>query len=243
MATTQTPRLNLQKQDEKDEDWHTDLDAGFDNADLRLLKISSANSNYADPNTPGVAGDYVGQMYLDETADPPRWWNCTTLGGAGVAVWELIGTTGIYTSVAKEGNQNLETILADYQTRISTLEDTILPGFNGERFQSGELALAADSINTTPHGLTGLPILYSVILRCKVTDEGYAADDEVDVRAVYYNDSGIGTDYSGLVVGFDSSDFFWIVADDGIAIPRKTTSHSVRYLSLSSWKLVVNAWY
>ena len=126
MGITQTPRLQLQKQAAGDPSWHTALDAGFDNADARLLKISSDNGDAPDPNVGPIAGDYVGQKYIDETVNPPRIWICTTDSTPGPTVWRLQNTTGVVaTAPGHGGNTVLEDILADFQSRINTLETAI----------------------------------------------------------------------------------------------------------------------
>lgn len=129
MAVTQTPRLQLQKQDAGNPDWHTALNAGMDNADARLLKVSSDNGDAPDPNVGPIAGDFVGQKYIDETPSPdePRIWICTTDSTPGPSEWELLSASGIEAPGAGHGgNTNLQTILGDYQARILALE-TALP--------------------------------------------------------------------------------------------------------------------
>jgi len=123
VATTKTARLNLAKQDAGDTDWNTDLDQGFDDADDRLLKVSSDNGDASDPNVGPIVGDYVGQKYIDETSNPPRVWYCTTDSDPGPSVWRLANATGIAsTAPGYGGNVNLEAILADYQSRLAALE-------------------------------------------------------------------------------------------------------------------------
>jgi len=139
MAITQTPRLNLGKQDEADLDWEVGLNTGFDDADARLLKISSDNSDNPDPNaeTPTVVdGDYIGQRYIDETpAGEKRVWICTTPGTPPTGVWELLATEGVIASTPINSNTVLQTILEDLDTR-ATATDTVvtsaLDNFNRE---------------------------------------------------------------------------------------------------------------
>lgn len=77
MAVTQTPRLKLQKQDSGDASWHSPLNAGMDNADLRLLTDAAGSPV-------GVAeGFYVGHLYYQTDISPPRVWICTVVGAPG----------------------------------------------------------------------------------------------------------------------------------------------------------------
>ena len=63
MATTKTTRLQLAKQGLSDTGWHTDLNAGFDDADDRLLQEGAG--------TPvgSITPDFESQYYRDQTAD------------------------------------------------------------------------------------------------------------------------------------------------------------------------------
>ena len=126
MAVTLTPRLQLAKQDDGDADWGAEANTGYDNADERLLQVSSDNADQADPNgPPNIAGAYIGQRYIDETVNPPRVFICTT-PGVGVSVWRLISTDGVIAPVAVGGNTNLDDILNDFQTRILAAEAALL---------------------------------------------------------------------------------------------------------------------
>jgi hypothetical protein len=118
-----TTRLQLYKHDQGDLDWHTLLNTGFDNAEARFMLYGTT---HADPNSGNVDGNFVGQVYIyfHAASDLHRIWICKTTG-AGTSVWKLIDTRCIETDTAKESNTNLETILADYQTRISAIEDAI----------------------------------------------------------------------------------------------------------------------
>ena len=127
MAITQTDRLHLQKQTAGDPDWHTALDAGFDNADARLLQISSDNGDAPNPNTGGAApvvGHFVGQLYIDETVDPPRVWICTTAADPA-SVWDLISAGGIELSSVISGETIVQDCLDALQTRIVAMEDAL----------------------------------------------------------------------------------------------------------------------
>jgi len=129
VGITQTPRLHLQKQTAGDPDWHTALDAGFDNADARLLQISSDHGGAPNPNTGGAApgvGHFVGQIYIDETVDPPRVWSCTVAADPA-SVWDLLSSDGIELSSAVSTETILQDCLEALQTRIVTLEDVIPP--------------------------------------------------------------------------------------------------------------------
>ena len=120
MATF-TNRLKLAKQTFRDLLWHTALDQGFDDADARLLKISSDFGDEPDPNAGVVVdGDFVGQIYQDETVTPPRRWICTTAGTPPAGVWELLNTNSVEASAPINGNTVLETILQDFESRINT---------------------------------------------------------------------------------------------------------------------------
>jgi len=79
MALTLTSRLRLAKQDKGDNNWHTSLNDGFDDADARLFKTDTA----ADPNSAEEA-HYVGQRYWDQTNG--LWWTATAVGNPGTWV-------------------------------------------------------------------------------------------------------------------------------------------------------------
>ena len=73
MAVTKTAKLNLAKQANRDANWHTGLDQGFDDADARFQKTGAG-----DPEAGAVTADFIGQPYYDTTAD--KWWTANATG-------------------------------------------------------------------------------------------------------------------------------------------------------------------
>ena len=127
MAVSYTARLRLAKYVAGDPDWDVGLNAGMDNADARLLQISSDHGDGPDPNTGGAApvvGHFVGQLYIDETVDPPRVWLCTTAADPA-SVWDLISSDSIELSSAVSTETILQDCLEALQTRIVTMEDAL----------------------------------------------------------------------------------------------------------------------
>lgn len=121
MALTVTDRLNLPKQDLGDLSWHTEQNDGMDDADARLLKLSSIEG-VTDPNIGPIAGDYAGQRFIDEGANPPRVWICTTDSTPGPSVWRLISTRSIESPTPIGGITSLDLILLDDEARLVALE-------------------------------------------------------------------------------------------------------------------------
>lgn len=95
-----------------------------------------------------------------------------------------------------------------------------------DSFESSELSvLDVSGSDEVSHGLGSVPKIFQVVLRCKTTDRGYAAGDEVIVtdHSVYSNST---------VIGFTQNPNFSITNKDG------STSG---YITTANWKLVLRA--
>jgi hypothetical protein len=86
MATTLTTRLNFKKQEQGDLNWHTDLNAGLDDADSRLFQAGAT--------TPvgNVTPHFAGQYY-HETANDVMWFAYDTTDTDWKRVNEVIVDT------------------------------------------------------------------------------------------------------------------------------------------------------
>lgn len=119
MATTPTTKLALNKQDAGDANWEVALNAGFDNADSRFLRVEAIDN----PNGGTTDGDYVGQCLWATNKDEE--WRCTATG-VGTSTWVRVSNDMVS--------------LGDYVTLASTATE-IRDGF--------EAAFAdADAVNS-----------------------------------------------------------------------------------------------
>lgn len=91
MAVTPTTRLQLNKQDSGDANWHTALNSGFDNAEARFMRFGTADPNSAEQC------HYVGQIYARTGVTPTEIWVGTVVGTPGT--WVQVSTTAALLNV------------------------------------------------------------------------------------------------------------------------------------------------
>jgi hypothetical protein len=96
-----------------------------------------------------------------------------------------------------------------------------------ESFESAEIAIpSSDGFVTATHGLGSIPKLYSVCLRCKTAEHGYAIGDEVNLSSV--NAYRTSTEVSFL-------------ATASVTLYHKTTGAYGSTITNSNWKIVFRA--
>ncbi len=96
-----------------------------------------------------------------------------------------------------------------------------------QSFESAEIAIpSSDGFVTATHGLGSIPKLYSVCLRCKTAEHGYAIGDEVNLSSV--NAYRTSTEVSFL-------------ATASVTLYHKTTGAYGSTITNSNWKIVFRA--
>ncbi len=96
-----------------------------------------------------------------------------------------------------------------------------------ESFESSEIAIpSSNGFVTTTHGLGSIPKLYSVCLRCKTAEAGYAVGDEVNL---------------GIVNSYRTSTEVSFLATSTVTLYNKTTGVYGDTITNSNWKIVFRA--
>lgn len=100
-------------------------------------------------------------------------------------------------------------------------------GVFSSSFESAEIAIpSSDGFVTATHGLGSIPKLYSVCLRCKTAEHGYAIGDEVNLSSV--NAYRTSTEVSFLATSI-------------VTLYHKTTGAYGSTITNSNWKIVFRA--
>jgi hypothetical protein len=94
-------------------------------------------------------------------------------------------------------------------------------------FESSEIAIpSSDGFVTVTHGLGAVPKLYSVCLRCKTAEHGYAVGDEVNL---------------GIANAYRTSTDVSVRGNASVTLYNKTTGVYGSTITNSNWKLVFRA--
>jgi hypothetical protein len=94
-------------------------------------------------------------------------------------------------------------------------------------FESSEIAIpSSDGFVTATHGLGAVPKLYSVCLRCKTAEHGYAVGDEVNL---------------GIANAYRTSTDVSVRGNASVTLYNKTTGVYGSTITNSNWKLVFRA--
>lgn len=101
-------------------------------------------------------------------------------------------------------------------------------------FVSAEQTVTADTVLDVAHSLGAVPTLVQVILRCKTTEHGYAANDEVE-----WTTDTRGTD-DGTTIARDATNVT-IVQGVQIVIHSQSTLNHVA-ITVGNWRWIVRAW-
>lgn len=113
-----------------------------------------------------------------------------------------------------------------------------MSGFSGQvshkpKFESDELSFLGATLIQVNHGLGRTPKKWRVVLRCKVSAEGFGPGDEVDVTTAVDGDSGRG--YVCSVNSSKMSAFF----------QQNTLQNSIAntvFPTANAWRVVFYAW-
>lgn len=175
MGLTPTARLQLNKQLEGDLDWKAGLDAGFDNADARLVRVRTVveieetadPTPNEDPNADDLEVHFIGQIFVDDGTidlgpalrDNPIVWVGLRAGLPSVdGLWAKMQATSVFAEPPVSGNADLQDVLEDLDAR-TTAADARLPrghlkGLNIEKIDAtdahvteGECRDDTDSLN------------------------------------------------------------------------------------------------
>lgn len=104
---------------------------------------------------------------------------------------------------------------------------------NPTTYESGEFAVA--TLGSGSHALSGIPHVFSVVLRCKTTDLGYAVGDEVIFESSYLS----GNTRMGNVWA-NSTAMGWANNGNAIRLHNKSTGTDAN-ITDSSWRIVLRA--
>ncbi len=118
---------------------------------------------------------------------------------------------------------------------IAALETAVF----SESFESSEQTITLGSNHSTAHGLTALPTLTQVVLRCKTAELGFSIGDEITVHYVDGNSAG-----RGFTVSVDTTNIVVSVAPtNALLVHRKSATIGTNSsLTEANWKIVVRAW-
>jgi len=103
-------------------------------------------------------------------------------------------------------------------------------------FISTEQTVAADALLDIAHGLSAIPPLIQVVLRCTTANIGYSVNDELVVFQSQHADA-VDT---GVSVGSDSTNVF-IIQGATINLKDKSTFNDAS-ITVGSWRWVARAW-
>ena len=111
----------------------------------------------------------------------------------------------------------------------------IYPSAASWDYESGELAMTADTALVQAHGLSAIPKAFEAVARCKTTDGGYAVGDEIRVGAFH----GHGAADTGGLVMADATNI-QVIQGSALKVLGKATFNTVT-LTAANWKWVVRA--
>lgn len=104
-------------------------------------------------------------------------------------------------------------------------------------FESSEQTVTADTLLQVAHGLGAVPKSVEVYLRCKTTDAGYSANDEIKWSST--GSTSATTDY-GATVSADATNVE-IIQGAAIEVLGKATFNAAG-LTVGNWRWIVRAW-
>lgn len=102
-------------------------------------------------------------------------------------------------------------------------------------FTSAEQAVVVDTELPVAHGLSAIPTLVSVVLRCKTTEHGYAVGDEVDVATL---DTSVLD--RGVTISQNATNVVIMPASNIDLVSRTTANHVT--ITAANWRWVVRCW-
>lgn len=103
-------------------------------------------------------------------------------------------------------------------------------------FESSEVTITPNSANAANHGLGSMPKLFTVAIRCKVAELGYAVGDEVTDINTRIN-GGVNSEFGS----FANATQVGISMSNVITLTRKDNA-SLSNITNANWKFVFRAW-
>jgi hypothetical protein len=108
-------------------------------------------------------------------------------------------------------------------------------GVFSESYESSDQTITASSTLNVAHGLTGIPSLVHVVLKCVTAESGYSVGDEVIPH--YYSNRSVG----GFAFSADATNVT-IITTPYIDIANKGAPASNFNITMSKWRYVVRAY-
>ena len=133
--------------------------------------------------------------------------------------------------------------VVDY-TRASglTVGSQTLGGLSGF-YESSEATITNNTRTDFAHGLGAVPKLVTGVLRCKVTEGGYAVNDEIHYATQYMEVFGAGDTHTvGFTISSSATQVSFGVGNSPIYIPAKDASDSFVAITNANWRFVMRAW-
>ena len=201
----------------------------------RSNHIIAAETGTTDALTNIAGGSVSTNCFLWITADAGDTITVTdTAGGAGQI------KTADNANIALSGDMALllEYDGTDWLERARSIDGitlTNLTGIGAADFTSSEQTVTVDTVLNVAHSLSAIPKLYTVSLRCKSTEAGFAADDEI-----FYMGITGGSADQGVTTNADATNIT-IVQGSGMTVLSQSTLNSVT-LTPANFKWVVRAW-
>lgn len=125
---------------------------------------------------------------------------------------------------------------AEARTGSSTTDLITPANLSALVYESGEITVPTSGGAITPqtHGLGQVPRWSQAVLRCKVTDQGYAVGDEVECKFWAEGGSEIG-----IAVYVNSTQIGAVRGQDLIRLPNKGDGTAVSNITNTSWRLIL----
>lgn len=161
-----------------------------------------------------------------------RW----TQNGAAGATWvpgafalQLVSGAGTDTNVisATTSAVNVPVPLQENATRVFS---------RNSAYVSAEQTITAGTNVTLAHGLSGVPAIVRVVLRCKTAELGYLVNEEVDMTFQY-------TFGGGQVQTSSDATNVYITFGNNVNLLNKLSMPNVTTITYANWRWVVRAWF
>jgi len=123
----------------------------------------------------------------------------------------------------------------DLSGKTITMPSANTPAFVSS-FESSEQSVVTNSAISVAHGLGAVPKLVRCVLRCKITDLGYAVGDEVDITGTIYQNTAVRNGF----LFTNATNVGAILANNDMGLLNKST-YATGTITAASWRIVLYA--
>lgn len=155
----------------------------------------------------------------------------TGLTGGG----SLAANRTLSANIASQAEAEAGTVSTKLMTpeRVAQAIEALAPSPAAPTFESVEKGFVANSRITVQHGLSRIPYLYQVRLRCKVANLGYSVGDEIPITNMVDGDGA-----RGYVSWANATEINFFVDTTNI----QNTTADYAGTTASRWRVVFYAW-